>query len=446
MSPITLQLANYLFTSKLSDIDQTVQAEARRSLLNWLGCAIAGSRDQTVETALAVSDEFSGPRLATVFGRTERLDALNAAFINGISSSVHTFDDTHLATLIHPTGPIAAALLALSEIRTISGADFLHALILGMEVECRLGNVLIVPPAVGNVGWFMTGLAGAVGAAVAVGKALHFSEQRFVWAIGSAVLQAAGLRQVHASMGQSFPTGHAARAGLLAALLAEKNFTSSDTTLEGPKGFGHVYAQQPNFAALTNQLGQVFEMSLNTYKPYPCGIVIHPAIDACFEACQAGKLLPDSIGQISLVVHPLALDLTGRINPENSFEAQFSVYHWVACAVTLGAAGIQQGTDVVVRDPAIAAFRKRISITVQPSYSRSEASIEIVLRDGRVLTAHVLHCRGSAERPLTDDELSSKFLALVSPLLGEAKAHEIRLQCSEIETSEVSLLAKSCAP
>ena len=114
MSPITLQLANYLFTSKLSDIDQTVQAEARRSLLNWLGCAIAGSRDQTVETALAVSDEFSGPRLATVFGRTERLDALNAAFINGISSSVHTFDDTHLATLIHPTGPIAAALLALS--------------------------------------------------------------------------------------------------------------------------------------------------------------------------------------------------------------------------------------------------------------------------------------------------------------------------------------------
>jgi 2-methylcitrate dehydratase PrpD len=112
----------------------------------------------------------------------------------------------------------------------------------------------------------------------------------------------------------------------------------------------------------------------------------------------------------------------------------------------LGATGVQQGTDVVVRDPAIAAFRKRISITVQPSYSSGEALIEIVLRDGRVLTAHVLHCSGSAERPLTGDELSIKFLALVSPLLGEVKAQEIRLQCSEIETSEVSILAKFCAP
>lgn len=446
MTDITRRVANHVATSRLGDMPETVLKEARRTLLNWLGCPIGGSRDASVAAALAVADAFSGPRKATVLGRCERLDAMNAAFINGISSSVHTFDDTHLATLIHPAGPIVAALLALAEIRPLAGADFLHAMILGLEIECRLGNMLIAAPAVGKVGWFMTGVTGGIGAAMAVGKALCLSEQQLVWTIGNAVLQASGVRAVHTSMGQSFPTGHAARAGLLAALLAEQGFTSAEHTLEGPKGFARLYADSPHLEALTDRLGEQHEMLLNTYKPYPCGIVIHPAIDACLQALGDAAMAPDKVERIALCVHPLALDLTGRQEPVNSIEAQFSVYHWVAVALIHGAAGVAQGTDGVVRDPAVTALRRRITATTVPGYSRDEASIEIGLRDGRTLSAHVRQCRGSSGRPLSDGEIELKFRQLADPLIAPAMATRLVDLCWTIEVQgDAGDLARACA-
>src|SRR5262245_10739009 len=223
---VTRTLARFIVEHRYEAIPEKVRREAARSFLNWLGCAVGACRHDTVERALAALAEFSGPAQATVLGRGERVDALLAAFLNGTSSHVFDFDDTHLKTVIHPSGPVAAAILALAEKTPVTGADFLHALILGVETECRIGNA--VYPEHYDVGWHITGTAGVFGAAAAAGRLLGLDEQRMVWALGIAATQSSGLREMFGTMAKPMHPGNAARNGLLAALLAAQDFTSSN--------------------------------------------------------------------------------------------------------------------------------------------------------------------------------------------------------------------------
>ncbi|MGZ5259133.1 MAG: MmgE/PrpD family protein, partial [Burkholderiales bacterium] len=191
---ITRTLARFVVDHKSSDVPQPVRHEAARSFLNWVGCAVGASRHETVGCALAALAEFSGPAEATVLGRRDRLDIMQAALMNGITSHTFDFDDTHLKTVIHPSGPVASAILALAERQPVSGEAFLHAFILGVEVECRIGNS--VYPQHYDVGWHITGTAGVFGAAAAAGKLLGLNEQQMVWALGIAATQSSGLREM----------------------------------------------------------------------------------------------------------------------------------------------------------------------------------------------------------------------------------------------------------
>jgi len=202
---VTKTLAQFVIDSQYGDIAKPVKHEAVRSVLNWLGCAVGGSHHETIDIALRALAPFSGPAQASVLGRSERLDIMHAALINGISSHVFDFDDTHLKTVIHPSGPVASALLALAELRPMSGADFLHAFILGVEVECRIGNA--VYPSHYDVGWHITGTAGVFGAAAAVGRVLKLNLQQMTWALGIAATQSSGLREMFGTMCKPFHPG-----------------------------------------------------------------------------------------------------------------------------------------------------------------------------------------------------------------------------------------------
>ncbi len=141
---VTRKLAAYVVSAQAAGSPRTrSEEEASRTLLNWMGCAVGGSRDKTVDIAISALSPFCGTGQATVLGRSERLDVLHTALINGISSHIFDYDDTHLRTIIHPAGPVASAILALSEYRPVSGRDFMHALVLGVEVECRIGNAVL---------------------------------------------------------------------------------------------------------------------------------------------------------------------------------------------------------------------------------------------------------------------------------------------------------------
>jgi 2-methylcitrate dehydratase PrpD len=428
---VTHRLAAYVVQARPEDVPAPIRSEACRTLLNWAGCTVGGSAHETVDIAVRALGPFSGPREATLLGRRERVDILQASLINGISSHVLDFDDTHLKTVIHPAGPVAPALLALAEQQPVSGRDFLHALILGVEVECRIGSA--VYPAHYDRGWHITGTTGVFGAAAAAGRLLGLSVQQMQWALGLAATQPVGLREMFGTMTKSFHPGRAAQNGLTAALLARQNYTSSETSIEGAAGWAHVLSTACDYSQITDGLGDHYEIRLNTYKPFACGVVLHPSIDACLQLRAAHRLTPEQIARIDLSVHPLVLELTGKRTPQTGLEGKFSVYFAVAVAITTGAAGVKQFTDAWVHDAAVAALRDRVVANVDPAIGETQARAVITLKDGRRLEQFIAHAVGSVEQPLSDTALDLKVRDLCDGVLSPDSTARLIDVCRAIE-------------
>jgi 2-methylcitrate dehydratase PrpD len=428
---ITSELAAFASRSRFATLPDHVRTQAARAFLNWMGCVLGGSHEPAVEIARASVAEAGGHRQASIIGHGQRTDVASAAFLNCLSSSVLAFDDTHLATVTHPTGPVAAALLASCEQATVSGEDFLNALALGIEIECRMSNVLLLPPAQSNVGLYVTGLTGPIGAAAAMGNLFRFDEKTMIWALGLAATQASGFRATHGSMAGLVVPALAARNGVSAAILASKGFTCSDDALESENGFIGVFSLGADLGHAVNGLGERFELLQNAYKPYPCGIVIHPTIDACLDI--AGRLPPDAkIENVECTVHPLALTLTGRRSPASSLEAQISLYHWAAAGLLRRSAGVAELRPACIADPAIVALRNRIEAIADPALGRDEAIMAVTLADSSVLQSQVTNARGSINRPMTDDELDAKFIRQASGILSASASGQLLHLCRNL--------------
>jgi 2-methylcitrate dehydratase PrpD len=428
---VTRILARYLVSAKPDDLPAPVRKEATRTLLNYVGCAVGGSRHETVDTAIAAITPFSGPPQAGVLGRPDRFDIMHAALLNGISCHVFDFDDTHLKTIIHPAGPVASAILAFSEYRPSRGMDFLNALVLGIETECRIGNA--VYPNHYDTGWHITGTAGVFGAAAATGKLLGLNEQQMVWALGMAATQPVGLREMFGTMTKSFHPGRAAQSGMLAAFLASKNYTSSNQGIEAKRGWANVTSTKQDYDEITEGLGKTYEISINTYKPFACGIVIHPVIDACIQLRNEDKLTADQITNMELRVHPLVLELTGKKTPQTGLEGKFSVYHSAAVALIEGAAGEKQYSDKMVGNPAVIALRDKVNAVADSSIREEQAHVSIILKDGSKREKFIKHAIGSVERPMSDTDLETKFTTLAEEVLPKEQIRRLIAACWNVE-------------
>lgn len=443
--PITRILADYVAAASPADLPQAVKKEAARTFLNWLGCAVGGCRHEAVEAALAALAPFSGPACSSLLGRTERLDPLHASLLNGISSHVFDFDDTHLRTVIHPAGPVASALIAYAEYSPISGADFINALALGVEVECRIGNAVF--PEHYDVGWHITGSAGSFGAAAAIGRILGLDGEHMAWALGIAASQPVGLREMFGSMTKSFHPGRAAQNGMTAALLAAKGYTSSTASLEAKRGWLNVLSTRYDGGEITEGLGERFEILANTYKPFACGIVMHPTIDACVQLRGIEGFDADAIRSVALKVHPLVLELTGKTRPQSGLESKFSIYHAAAVALIEGDGGERQFSDRAARDPGIVALRQRVSAEIDPLLAADAVDVVVTCADGSTLQRHVEHAIGSLARPMTDDDLMRKFTGLATEHLGQAATHRLIDLCWRIDTLDnVAPVAEAARP
>ncbi|HEY4083725.1 MAG TPA: MmgE/PrpD family protein [Burkholderiaceae bacterium] len=425
--PVTRIVAHYAATAPVQQIPEAVRKEATRTLLNWVGCAVGGSRQDAPSRAVAALKMFSGPAQASLFGRKERFDALNAALINGISSHVLDYDDTHLKTIIHPAGPVASALTAFAEFRPVSGIDFMNALVIGCEIECRMGNAVF--PEHYAKGWHITGTTGVFGAAAAIGRLLKLDEERMISAIGIAASQPVGLKVQFGSDTKSFHPGKAAQNGMLAALLAEQGYTSSKVALEGFDGWGQAASTRHNWDEVTQGLGERYEIGLNTYKPFACGIVAHPAIDAAIQLREANKLKPEQIKSVALKVHPLVLNLMGKTEPAVGLEGKFSVYHAVAAALVTGRGGDQAFSDKAVQDPTIIALRKKVVAVVDPAIKADQVDMTITLNDGRQLHQFIEHAVGSQLHPMSDQQLEAKFSGQTEDILPAARSRHLMETC-----------------
>ncbi len=443
-SEVTATLSRYILSSRYEDVPPAVRHEAKRALLNWLGCAIGTAHHETIDRAYAALAPFAGPPQAALLGRGERLDILNAAFLNGVSSHVLDFDDTH-TTAVHPSAPVFPGLLALAEWRRLAGVGLLHAYVIGVETECRIA--LSVHPEHYDIGWHITGTAGVFGAAAAAGRVLGLSERQMNWALGIAATQSSGLREMFGSMCKSFHAGQAARNGLAAALLAAQDFTSSERGIEAPRGFAQVLSTRFDPAIITTGLGAHFELSENMYKPYPCGLVVHAVIDGCIELRREHGIRPADVERVELRVGPLVPELTGRKYPQTGLEGKFSFYHAAAVGLIYGRAGEAEFSDTVVADPAVAALRERVSAESVGGMEMTAAFVKIVMRDGRVFERHVAHSLGSRQRPMSDADLEAKFRALVEPVLGGAQAAKLIGLCWGADAlDDAGAIARASAP
>ena len=431
--PITQALARFVATHPSRGWNDAVEHEAHRTLLNWLGCAIGAARHEATEAALAAVQMLQPAPQAAVLGRSDRVDMASAALINGIASHTFDFDDTHLKTIIHPAGPVASALLALAEVQGNSGRALIDALVLGIDVSCRMGNVIY--PAHYDRGWHITGSTGMLGAAAGCARLLGLNERQTLMAIGIAASQPVGLREQFGTMSKPLHPGAAARAGLMSALLARHGYTASAKAIEAPRGYAQVVSTECAWHEATDELGLRFEISFNSYKPFACGIVIHPSIEACVQLREQG-VSPAQVERIELKVHPLVLELTGKKEPADGLSAKFSVYHGCAAGLMFGRAGEAEYSDAIVTRDDVVALRRKVVAGVDERIAEDAVDATAWLTDGRRVQVVVEHAIGSTERPMSNAALDAKFHSLADPVLGAARGDELIAACR----------AMACAP
>lgn len=402
---VSRTLADFVAATSWADVEAQ-SGEARRSILNFFATALGSARDPVVMAAMRALSPFSGAATATVIGHSEPMDAMCASFLNGVSANLLDFDDTHPETIIHPAAPVAAPVLALAETRKSSGREVLTAFILGVDVECRIGNA--VSPRHYARGWHITSTCGIFGAAAACAKLLGLPAEGIANAIGLAASQSAGNVENLPSAAKNVSVGNAARNGLFAALLAEQGYEAAPRAIEGPLGWARTMGDEPDIARLLDGLGKTWEIAKNTYKPYPAGIVFHGVIDACL-------LLRERIGrqvdQIDTVtVQGTALLLARGDRPvNNERDARVSIHHCVACGLLLGAAGVAEfERDTVVR-PDIAQLRRKVRAERDDKMPDGAARVILRLMSGDVLTETVTSPRGSQAAPLSNTELEAKL-------------------------------------
>ncbi len=440
---VTERLAAFVAEARYPDLPPRVAHQAKRSLLNFFAAALTGCRHPTVETMRACLADFSGGKEATLIGRCERIDPAAAAFLHAAGANVLDFCDTHVRTAIHPTAPVVPALLALAELTPVGGRELLLALVLGQEVECRIG--LAISPSHYDRGWHITATCGVFGAAAGSGKLLDLDRTEMAWALGGAATQAAGLCECLGTPAKSIAVGNAARNGFLAALLAARNFSGPEEALTGAQGYFHALAETPKLSALLDNLSRRWEIMNTAYKPYPCGFVLHAVLDCVLDWQRENSKA--EVTKVEVIGNPLLRLRADRPHISTGSQSQVSVQHAVAAAIITGRAGIEQFSNSCVNDPAVAALRAKVEVKCDPSVATTAAAVKIATADGKAYELSQHAARGTDANPMSDRDLEDKLRVAAE---GWSPRHDVAGLIDAIwrvdESTDVSRLAALTVP
>jgi 2-methylcitrate dehydratase PrpD len=441
----TAELSDFIAELDISKIPDEVLRQAKRCLVDWLGVTLAGSGDPSVGVLCSVCDELDSDRTVTVIGRGRRAAPLFAALINGYMAHVLDYDDTYNPerTTVHGSAPVWPVVIGLSERRTVRGCEALAAFVAGFETEARIA--LAAGPAHYEAGWHVTGTVGHFGAAAAAASVLRLEPAQVANALGAAGTQAAGLKGVYGSMGKALHPGKAAMNGLLAALLAHRGFTASASILEDERGFLQVLSPAPDPELVTDGLGKEWILPDNGFKPYACGSLTHPTIEAAITLRRQHDFAPERIASIEATVNGYVSWVTAKQEPATGLEGKFSIFHCVSVALVDGAARVRQFEDRRVNDPRVVNLRERVSIVVDDDLPKDAASLSITLTDGRRLTCEVKHNKGTPANPMNDEEIEAKFVDLAAGRIGPEVARAVVAKCWRLEDcDDVAEIAHLC--
>jgi len=407
----------------IGDLPADVLLTGKACLLDTLCVALAGCREPLVDIVAAVVEEFGRAEGSTLIGRGRRVGAPDAALVNGAAAHALDFDDMHIASSSHPSVPVVCAALALAERGRAGGADLLRSVVLGIETTVRIGES--VNPTHYQRGWHSTGTLGHFGAAVAAGSLLGLSPQQLTMALGVAATQASGLKQMFGTMAKPLHAGHAARDGVMAALLAERGFTSSPRALEGRAGFGVVTADGADWTHLLHEWGSRWSMRRVLYKRHASSFCTQALIEGVIGLRRRHGLTPDDVATMRIAVSRQSIDNARIGEPATGMEGKFSLTHAAAQALAYGQATESDFTDARAREPRLAALRARTAISLGETLGWAESKVEIETRDGRVLREDVdLHER-TADAQAKWAVAQGKFRSVCASLLGAANCDAV---------------------
>lgn len=441
----TRKLASFVSSITPDTLPQDVVHQAKRCWLDWLGCALGGSQAPAVDHLVNVAEELGGNvGPLTLIGRSQRFNAWWSALINGQAGHVLDYDDTLLPPApLHPSAAVLPAVLSMGEWRHLSGQRALLAGVVGTDIACR--TALAYGQSHMDRGFHGTGTVGALGAAAAGAILMSLDVHHTAHAMGLAASQGSGLRAFHGSMTKGFQAGRAAANGVMAVLLSQKGFDSSDDFYESVRGLSKAMTDNLNVDMLFDGIGKRWFIMDLVFKPYPTGVVTHSIIDAML-ALSAQGLRADDVEHIHLEVHPEVLDATGKAELDTELDAKFSVFHCAAAALMDGEFTHAQITHERNIDPAVVALRRRVSATATKGIGPEAARAKVTRRDGSVTTMEIKNALGTPGNPLTDQQLVDKFHSMADPLLGKKQAEQLAALVWKLDkVADMSEVAALCA-
>ena len=442
---LTRALAEQASAVSYDALPETVRALAQQCVLDYLGVALAGADDPLVAILLDELSEAGGAAQASVIGHHPRLPVLSAALVNGAIGHALDYDDVNLAMPGHPSVAILPGLLALAEERKSSGREIIAAFVAGYETACRIGMAL--RPGHYNLGFHATGTVGVFGAAAACARLLGLDTQATAQALGIAGTQAAGLKSQFGTMCKPFHAGKASQNGLLAARLAARGFSSRPDLLECEQGFALTHGPdfRPEAALATPPNG--FHIFANLFKYHAACYLTHGPIECARSVREAHGVKPEQIARITLRLDKSCERVCNIPAPSDGLEAKFSLRQTVAMALSgIDTARLDTYSAATATDPALVALREKVALDFQDDWPQAAAEIEVALGDGRVLRAS--HDAGipCADIAGQGARLAAKFDALAGPVVGPARARELREMISGLDRlADASALARLAA-
>jgi len=420
---ISETLAQFIGSCEYETLPEPVRELARRCVLDWIGSAVRGSIEPPARMYADLAREEGGAARATAVTGKLRTSAAWAAQINAAAAHSIEMDDLHPGSVLHAAAPVMAAAIAVGESVDAGGGELLAAIVAGYEVAIRAGE------AAGRSHydfWHTTGTCGIFGAAAAAAKLLKLSNEQTVHALGSAGTQSAGLWQFldDGAMSKQLHTAHAAGAGILAAQLAQRGFTSARQIFEGRKGFLAAMSKDPNVKMLTENLGRDYRMLTNSFKWHASCRHTHTAIDAALVLRNEKKIGTNDVEAIEVDLYPAGFNLLSEVEATSGYAARFSIPYTIAAAMVRGRVGLNEFEDIYSND--IRSMMTRIRLVRNDAMGKDypekwPARVTAKLKNGESITATVEYPKGDAKNPLSLQELQDKFRGLTEDVLTGAE-------------------------
>lgn len=437
----TQHVVDYIVGSRFETIPPKALDVAKGAMLDCLGVALAGVRHPGGMIAADWSRRAAGAPQATVWGQGLKTSAHDAALVNGTAAHALDYDDVTWGLIGHPSVSLVPSVLALGEMIGASGRDVLHAYVVGFEVMAKLGRTT-QPRHSLDGGWHATGTIGSFGATAATCKLLGLNADATGRALGIAYSMTSGNVSNFGTMCKPLHAGLAARNAVEAAQWAQRGFTALPHPFDGPRSFHDVYSRGlPADMSPLAELGRVYELTVRgvVIKPYPCGVALHPAIDAVFALKGENRFRAAEVDGVEVGVTRYTYDKLCFLEPNTGLEGKFSMPYTVARSLLDDGIGLETYTDKLVRDPEARDLARRVTMYVHDGIERvwkggsRPVHIRIRLRDRRVLERQVDISKGNPEVPMTAAELARKFEDCASRALSPA---DVKAATQAVETIE----------